>query len=648
MYLRRNRGFAVLALIGLAAGGQLFATTTLASASPRAAASTGSSVSQLGAPATLTPFATAPAAVHPSAQAAAAEARVAATLAQVTNRSLSRQQARRSAASGVGNYASSYSPPVVAPTRVASGTPGLTNSHEGLNAYQETQAEGVTFTPPDQGLCAGNGYVGEIVNDVTRVYTTSGAPAGPAISTNQFFGLPPVYNPNTGKYGPEPTDPSCLYDHSTNRWFVDEVILGVNRNTGYLTLKNWAYIAVSRTSNPMGAYYLYTIPLTDAHAGGMHTDCPCLGDFPHVGTDRYGFYLTTNEYPWSGNGFYGNGFNGAQLYAMSKTAMAHGAARVPVVHFSNTSIGNSVPGFTLWPANVPGTAYSGANNGTEYFMSSTAAAEANPYNFTGYSNSIGLYELSNTETLGTSFPNVKLDRALLTSEVYGEAPYAAQKTGEVPLADCIAAGCYPNVGPANAAEGPLDPSDTRPLTLWYADGRLFGALDTIMQVGGNVQSGPAWFVITPGMTAANSAITDQGYVGVAGNNVIYPSVATDTTGAGVMDFTLAGDRYFPSQAYVSWGPSGPTGSLAVAAKGAAPLDDFCEYTYFDCAGTSPPSPRPRYGDYSMASYADGSVYIANEYVASACSYSTYKVDATCGGTRAELSNWSTRISSLTP
>jgi hypothetical protein len=647
MKARYLKGFAALAASGLALASQFLVGGASANASTApTSANTGSTTTQVGRQGTLNPWAQEGATTTQSPQAAAAQERTATRLAQVTNRSLTRQRARAGADSL--NQATSYQPPVVKPTAVSGSRPGLTSSFEGLNAYQSTQADGLTFTPPDQGLCAGNGYIGEVVNDSIRLYHTSGAPASPLLSTNQFFGLPPIYNQSTGKYGPEPTDPSCLYDHGSNRWFVDEVILGVDPSTGSLTLNNWAFIAVSKTSNPLGSYNLYVIPLTDTNAGGMHVNCPCLGDFPHIGTDKYGFYLTTNEYPWSGAGYYGNGFNGAQLYAMSKSAMASGAASVKVVHFSDTSV-NGVPGFTLWPANVPGTAYSTARNGTEYFMSSTASAEANPTSFTGYSNSIGVYELYNTASLATGFPNVKLDRALLTSEVYGEAPYAQQKLGEVPLADCLDVGCYPGVGPSpNTTENGLDPSDTRPLTLWYAGGRLFGALDTIMQVGGNIEAGPAWFDITPGLTASESGIASQGYLGVAGNNVIYPSVATTTAGTGYMDFTLAGAGYFPSQAYVAWGPSGPTGSLSVAANGAAPLDDFCEYAYYNCAGTNPPSARPRYGDYSMAAYDSGTVYVANEYVASACSYATYKVDATCGGTRAELSNWSTRISSLTP
>src|SRR5262249_41569238 len=160
--------------------------------------------------------------------------------------------------------------------------------------------------------------------------------------------------------------------------------------------------------------------------------------------------------------------------------------------------GRTVPGFTVWPATVPGSQYATGDGGTEYFVSSAAAAEANPANFTGFSNLIGVYQVTNTASLDSGSPRLTLAGALIPGEVYGEAPLAAQKPGPVPLRDCLAVTCFPGVGPSlNEQEGSLDPSDTRPLTVWYAGGRLTMALDTVMQINGNLQAGPAWFLIDP-------------------------------------------------------------------------------------------------------------------------------------------------------
>src|SRR5206468_12620654 len=85
--------------------------------------------------------------------------------------------------------------------------------------------------------------------------------------------------------------------------------------------------------------------------------CPCLGDYPHIGADANGFYITTNAYPCGGNGF-----NGAQLYAFSKAQLAAGAASVNMVHIDSfgavnarSDAGSTQSGFTVWPAQSPGT-----------------------------------------------------------------------------------------------------------------------------------------------------------------------------------------------------------------------------------------------------------------------------------------------------
>ena len=59
----------------------------------------------------------------------------------------------------------------------AKSNPTFNKGFEGLNLFQQRYARGgnqFTVEPPDQGLCAGNGYVLEAVNDVLNVFNTSG------------------------------------------------------------------------------------------------------------------------------------------------------------------------------------------------------------------------------------------------------------------------------------------------------------------------------------------------------------------------------------------------------------------------------------------------------------------------------------------
>lgn len=124
---------------------------------------------------------------------------------------------------------------------------------EGLNHYQQRYARGgnqFSLEPPDQGLCVGNGYVLEAVNDVLNVFNTSGQSVLPdnttsnivagfprnvnhAVDLNSFYGYSPAINRSTGVRGQFVTDPSCLHDAATQRWFVVMLTLEVNLTTGH-------------------------------------------------------------------------------------------------------------------------------------------------------------------------------------------------------------------------------------------------------------------------------------------------------------------------------------------------------------------------------------------------------------------------------
>ena len=47
------------------------------------------------------------------------------------------------------------------------------------------------------------------------------------------------------------------------------------------------------------------------------TPGPCFQDYPHIGADRNGVYVTTNEYD-----LFGPAYNAAQVFAFSKAQLA--------------------------------------------------------------------------------------------------------------------------------------------------------------------------------------------------------------------------------------------------------------------------------------------------------------------------------------
>ena len=484
----------------------------------------------------------------------------------------------------------------------------------------------------------------ETVNDVLQVYSPGGRALSPVTDLNSFYGYAAQIDRTTGLQGPFVTDPSCYYDPAHKRFFHLALTLDVVPDTGEFTGTNHLDIAVSQTSSPLGGWNIYRLPVQDDGTQGTpsHTDCPCIGDYPHLGADKYGFYVSTNEYPFSDDpGLFGNNFNGAQVYAFSKAALAAGAATVNVVNFENLVLDDGTPGFTVWPAQVPDNHYATRANGTEYFLSSSAAEEA--LNETGLDNRIGLWTLTNSRSLDSPNPAPDLHSAILGSETYGVPPLSEQKGGPVPLRDCLLIECLEGIGPSpREVEGPIDSNDSRMQQTWLAGGRLYGALDTIANVAGNIKAASAFFVIDP----VAKAITRQGYVGVAGNNVNYPAIAVLPNGKGVMAFSLVGGNHYPSAAYAPLSGGGNVGAVHIAGRGVGPQDGFSEYVFFNGAGTDPPSARPRWGDYSAAVTAGGNLWFASEWIAQRCTFTQYLADTTCGETRGALGNWSTHLSRL--
>jgi hypothetical protein len=206
----------------------------------------------------------------------------------------------------------------------------------------------------------------------------------------------------------------------------------------------------------------------------------------------------------------------------------------------------------------------------------------------------------------------------------------------------------------------IDSNDSRMQQVMYANGKLWGALDTAINPDGGAQrAGIAWYVVNP----TTPKIIKQGYLGAAGHDFTYPAIGVTASGRGVMAFTATGDALNPSAAYASIDAILGVGNWNVVpgGTGAAPDDGFSGYK----AQRFPNPIRPRWGDYGAAVVDGNSVWVASEYIAHACTYTDYggpffvggtgdNLLGTCGGPsggpggRTALANWSTRISKFTP
>jgi hypothetical protein len=603
-----------------------------------------------------------------------------------------------------------------ASAKKAKSNPTFDTGFEGLNFYQQRYSRGgnqFSVEPPDQALCVGNGYVLEAVNDVLNIYNSSGASVLPdntatnivagaprnvnhAVDLNSFYGYPPAINrsvPNgqPNHFGPELTDPTCIYDAAAQRFFVVVLTLDTNSVTGGLTTVNHLDLAVSQTSNPAGSWNIYKMDVTgDGSPGNTGGPCPCLGDYPHIGADANGIYLTTNSYPWGPGAF-----DGAQIYALSKAQLAAGATNVTMVHIDTTGTVNATspiaqtePGFTVWPAQSPGTSSYDLNaGGTEYFLSSNAGDEASGTAFTGSSTDLVVWALQNTSSLNSATPSLRVTNKVLTVGQYGIPPKQRQPgsgtapTTAVPQGYClndattvtiVGTGCWKLLVSAAAhARGPEvisrpDSNDTRMQQVMFANGKLWGALDTtVTPETGPSRAGVEWFIVKPDMSTGSLAakVAMQGYLGAAGYDFTYPAIGATPSGRGVMAFTATGDTQFPSAAYASIDAQAGVGAWSVVPGGLGAAVDDGFTSYRQQVGGNPP--RTRWGDYGAAAVDGNSIWLASEYIGHACDYTTWggqffvggsgdNLLGTCAGsvggvgTRAALGNWSTFISKFTP
>ena len=559
--------------------------------------------------------------------------------------------------------------PVVRSSSVASSNHEVVTSVDGLNHFDQRYANGGnqwSLEPPDQGLCAGGGYTVEVVNSVIQVFDNSGHALTGVGDLNTFFGYPAAIDrstyPAANSVGPDVIDPVCNYDPENHRFTVAITTLLVDENGDY-TGGNNIDLAVSNTGNPTATWTVYHVPAQNNGTDGTpnhHCDLGyCFQDYPHIGGDANGIYVTSNEYST-----FGDSYSGAQIFAFSKQELKNHPASITMTLVENLSV-KGIPGFTVWPATSPAGQYSHEANGTEYFLSTIAGDGYETGNPTGSANRIAVWALTNTKSLNGAHPNLHVSATLTNSETYVYPPKADQKAGSTPLADCIndtttstiyGDGCWQlffvDEPSHDEVESTMDSNDTRMQQTWYTNGVIWGAADTAVKVNGEVKAGIAWFAVKPKINGSGKVIGNvirQGYLALAKNNLTYPAIAMGTNGKGVIAFTITGEDYYPSAGYATINAWGSVGPIHVAAAGLGPDDGFTSYKAF--VGDPP---RTRWGDYGAAvTDGYGNFWIASEYIGQTCTYGEFYPDppnlagfGTCGGTRSSLANWGTYLTKL--
>jgi len=445
--------------------------------------------------------------------------------------------------------------------------------------------------PPNPSVATGNGYILVGVNNAVQVYSTTGTPLLPVVlATNQVFGIPAAINRATNIAGVFPTDMRVFYDQGLNRWFILQRAQCCD-SAGNNINHSQIYIAVSQSGDPTGNYSNYFIDTTDS----QETGCPmgCVSDYPQIGVDQYGFYISSDQYPITATGDPSTTPIGADILAISKTALAAGASTPTTYEFvvpTNTGFE-----FAISPAvTPPGGSYSVGLGGVEFFVSSIA---------TGAS-SLAVWAMVNTMSLNTASPSLTLFRTIVATQPYSTPPNANQKPGPLPYGSTQIPGF----------EAPVDTLDCRMLSLVAAAGRLYVTFAALVQdQSTQYLAGVAYFVLSPTFRGTLAAtVLAQGNLVTNNNHLVKPSFGVNAQGQGALAFTLVGPGYYPSAAFVpvnAFSPPNTSFSLGsaiqLAAPGAAPEDGFTGYQ----DGVA------RWGDYSTSvTGSDGSIWMIAEYI----------------------------------
>jgi uncharacterized repeat protein (TIGR01451 family) len=236
------------------------------------------------------------------------------------------------------------------PLAVAGPAPGPLATFEGVSNQENFTNFGFRLSPPDtDGEVGPNHYV-QYVNLLFRVYTRAGVPlTGPVkLST--------LYAPLGGQCAePDNGDPIVLYDQLADRWLLSQfAFIGNGTEPPYHEC-----IAISKTSDPAGAYYLYDFLVPTVQ----------FNDYPKLGVWPDGYYMTANQFNR------GLAFDGTGAFAFNRRKMLMGDPTANVIYFDLNLTTNPEGIGGMLPSDVDGLTppYDNSPNVFVYFLATEFA-----------------------------------------------------------------------------------------------------------------------------------------------------------------------------------------------------------------------------------------------------------------------------------
>ena len=142
------------------------------------------------------------------------------------------------------------------------------------------------FAPSDSHGAVGRNHYVEVTNVDLGIYAKTSCTRNRFVSLKTFFG---ITDPNTTAF-----DPRAIYDFRNNRY----VVTTETRKTS--STDQFQYFAVSQTGDPLGAWNVYRIPISEGSYRFCKKALTDFWDYPNLGYNSNQWFITANNFPTSG------------------------------------------------------------------------------------------------------------------------------------------------------------------------------------------------------------------------------------------------------------------------------------------------------------------------------------------------------------
>jgi hypothetical protein len=187
-----------------------------------------------------------------------------------------------------------------------------------FNGLNNSNNTGGRVTPPDPAGDVGPNHYVQAVNCMLQMFNKSGTSLYGPVTTST------IWNGFSGNWsGHNDGDAIILYDEAADRWLISQFAIDCTTVGGLYT--EYQLVAISATSDPLGAYYRYAFQFD------------YMPDYGKLGIWGDGYYMAINRF----NTNVGGSWVGAGAVVMERSKMLTGDPAARMVYFKTETLGGS-------------------------------------------------------------------------------------------------------------------------------------------------------------------------------------------------------------------------------------------------------------------------------------------------------------------